>query len=75
VRIGAPCRGCSRLGRQVWSTPERLPASTRDDAAFLEAEVATSARSRSTNDDVIDQVELEDTACFINPAREAQVGL
>lgn len=48
---------------------------SRNDAAFLEAEIAISAWSRCTNDDLIDQVDLEDSAGFINPAREAEVSL
>jgi hypothetical protein len=44
-----------------------------DDAGFLEAEIGISFWCRGANDDVIDQLELENSAGFINPAREAEI--
>ena len=45
-----------------------------DDATFLKTEINASARSRSADDDVIDQLELNDSDGFENSPGEPQIG-
>ena len=46
---------------------------SRNDASLLVAELATPTRSRRADDDVIDQLELEDSTGFKNSAGEPQI--
>lgn len=46
-----------------------------DDAAFLEAEIARASCSRFANDDVIDQLDLQDSASFIDPTSKPHISL
>lgn len=48
-------------------------AASGNDAGFFEAEIAAASRGRGTNDDVIDQLELEDSTGFKNSAGGAQI--
>jgi hypothetical protein len=57
-----------------YSATPLLHLSTND-AGFLKAEIAAAATSRRTDDDVIDQLELEDSAGLENSPGEAQIGL
>jgi hypothetical protein len=50
-------------------------AASSDDATFLETEIAAAAGSRHPDDDVIDQMELQDSAAFENSSGEAHVRL
>jgi hypothetical protein len=46
-----------------------------NDASLLKAEIATAPASRRTDNDVINQVELEDSAGFVDAAREPEIGV
>ena len=51
-----------------------LGEASSDDAAFLEAEIAAATWSRASDDHVVDQVELQDSAGFENPTGEPHIG-
>jgi hypothetical protein len=51
----------------------KSPAASSDDAGFLKAEIAVSSPGRRTDNDVIDQLKLEDSTGFEDPAGEAQI--
>ena len=55
-----------RRARLGWAVT--LKAS-RNDAGFLKTEIAAPTRSRCTDDHVVHQMELQDSARFENPAR------
>ena len=46
-----------------------------NDASLLETEIAASTRSRSADNDVIQQLELQDSAGFENSPGKAHIGL
>ena len=52
-----------------------LVEASRNDASLLKAEVTAAPVCRGTDDDVIDQLELKDSAGFESPAGEPQIGL
>jgi hypothetical protein len=41
---------------------------SRNDASLLETEIASSTWSRSADDNVIEQVDFQDSARFVDPA-------
>jgi hypothetical protein len=48
-------------------------AASSDDACFLKAEITISFWCRGANDDVINQLELEDSAGFDNSSGEVDI--
>ena len=54
-------------------TPPKKVAASSDDAGFLEAEIAISLWCRGANDDVINQLELENSAGFDGSSSEADI--
>jgi hypothetical protein len=52
----------------------RCRKASRNDAAFLKTEIVAPARSRHADDDVVDQLELKDSAGFENSPGEAHIG-
>src|ERR1700741_359063 len=52
----------------------RCRKASRNDAAFLKTEIVAPARSRRADDDVVDQLELKDSAGFVNSPGEAHIG-
>jgi hypothetical protein len=54
------------VGLTQWGNARKTSG---NDASFLEAEIAISIWCRGANDDVIDQLELQDSAGFKNSPR------
>ena len=52
----------------------KSPAASSNDAGFLEAEIAISLWCRGANDHVIQQIDLQNSAAFVDPAGEPQIG-
>jgi hypothetical protein len=42
-----------------------------NDASFFETEVAAATRSRTSDNDMVNEVDLQNAAGFVDPAREA----
>ena len=53
----------------------QIEKASGNDASLFEAEIVAPARGGRTDDDVIHQIELQDSAGLVDAAREAQIGL